>query len=67
MLALSLCPATAVPEITGRLVFAGRLEAELTGAVTTAVGFELAEAVPVALVALTATRSVDPLSPLASE
>ena len=55
------CPLTGLPLITGRLVFAGGC-----GEVTTAVWADTAVVLPAALLAVTATRSVDPTSAAAS-
>ena len=63
--AVSVCPWTAEPEIDGA--------AEATGApelppdeVTTAVAFEFALVEPLAFIAVTMTRSVDPRSPMST-
>ena len=53
--AVSACASTALPEAVGAAVFAG-------AAVTTAVGLELADAVPAPFVPVTVTSIVDPRS-----
>ena len=58
-LAVSVCPALAVPVIVGRLRFTGGAR---VAALTTAVGFELAFVWPAALRAKTLARSVYPTS-----
>lgn len=59
LLALSVCPACAVPEISGGARFNGAV----TDVPTTALGSELTEAKPPAFDAVTTTLSVFPTSP----